>query len=64
VLIVTPDNKVELRVIKTDRAIRDQWLVTEGLKAGDRVIIDGLQKAQPGATVAPTEFSAVTAQQP
>ena len=59
-LVVTPDNKVELRVIKTDRAIRDQWLVTAGLHAGDRVIVDGLQRAQPGATVAPVEFNSTT----
>jgi len=64
VLVVTPDNKVELRVIRTDRAIRDQWLVSDGLKAGERVIVDGLQKAQPGATVAPSEFTVTTAQQP
>ena len=65
-LIVTPDNKVELRVIKTDRAIRDKWLVTDGLHAGDRVIVDGLQKVQPGATGAPTEVTppTTTAQQP
>jgi membrane fusion protein (multidrug efflux system) len=65
VLVVNPDNKVELRVIKTDRAIRDQWLVTDGLHAGDRVIVDGLQKAQPGAPVVPTEVTPppATAQQ-
>ena len=65
-LIVTPDNKVELRVIKTDRAIGDKWLVSDGLHAGDQVIVDGLQKVQPGATVAPVEFNSTTttAQQP
>ncbi|MCE0497747.1 MAG: efflux RND transporter periplasmic adaptor subunit [Methylacidiphilales bacterium] len=64
-LVVTPDDKVELRVIKTNRAIRDQWLVTDGLHAGDRVIVDGLQRAHPGATVVPTEVtSTTTAQQP
>jgi len=65
-LVVTPDNKVELRVIKTDRAIGDQWLVTDGLQAGDRVIIDGLQKVRPGVTVVPTEVATptTTAQQP
>jgi membrane fusion protein (multidrug efflux system) len=60
-LVVTPDNKVELRVIKTDRAIGDKWLVSDGLHAGDQVIVDGLQKAQPGATVAPTEVAPATA---
>jgi membrane fusion protein (multidrug efflux system) len=60
VLVVTPDNKVEMRVIKTDRAIRDQWLVTDGLHVGDRVIVEGLQRARPGATVAPVEFNSTT----
>jgi len=65
VLLVTPDNKVELRVIKTDRAIGDKWLVSDGVRAGDRIIVDGVQKAQPGATVAPSEVvpPTTTAQQ-
>ncbi len=65
-LVVTADNKVEVRVIKTDRAIRDKWLVTDGVHAGDRVIVEGIQKAQPGATVVPEEVTstATTAQQP
>ena len=50
-LVVNGDNKVELRVIKTIRAIGDKWLVGDGLHAGDRVIVEGLQKAQPGAVV-------------
>jgi membrane fusion protein (multidrug efflux system) len=57
-LVVTPDNKVELRVIKTDRAVGDKWLVADGLVAGDRVIVDGVQRALPGATVHPTEIDA------
>jgi membrane fusion protein, multidrug efflux system len=60
-LIVTPDNKVELRVITTDRAIRDQWLVTGGVASGDRVIVDGIQKVQPGDTVTPVEINSTTA---
>ena len=64
-LVVDKDNKVELRVIKTSRAIGTSWLVTDGLHAGDRVIVDGLQKAQPGAIVAPTDVTPpTTAQQP
>jgi membrane fusion protein (multidrug efflux system) len=59
-LVVTADNKVELRVIKTDRAIGNQWLVTDGLHAGDRVIVDGLQRARPGAEVVPTEAASAT----
>jgi len=63
-LVVMPDNTVELRTIKTDRAIGDKWLVTDGLKAGDRVIVDGLQKVMPGATVKPTETTPVDAAAP
>ena len=55
VLVVNSENKVELRSIKTSRAIKDKWLVTSGLQAGERVILEGIQKAKPGATVHPTE---------
>jgi membrane fusion protein (multidrug efflux system) len=37
------------------RTIGDQWLVEDGLKPGDRVIIEGLQKVRPGAAVQPSE---------
>jgi membrane fusion protein (multidrug efflux system) len=57
-LIVNAGNKVELRSLKTERAIGDKWLVTDGLKAGDRVIVEGLQFARPGATVKPEELQA------
>jgi membrane fusion protein, multidrug efflux system len=55
-LVVGPDNTVELRSVKTDRAVGDQWLVTSGLKAGDRVIVEGIQSAKPGAKVVPEEY--------
>jgi RND family efflux transporter MFP subunit len=55
-LVVGPDNTVELRILKTDRAIGDQWLVTAGLKPGDRVIVEGIQFAKPGAKVVPEEY--------
>lgn len=56
-LVVNADNKVELRTIKTDRAIGDQWLVSGGLAAGDRVIVEGLQSVRPGAEVKAAEWS-------
>jgi len=55
-LVVGPDNTVELRTIATDRAIGDQWLVTSGLKPGDRVIVEGIQSAKPGTKVVPEEY--------
>ncbi len=57
-LVVGADNKVEMHSIKADRAIGDKWLVSDGLQAGDRVIVEGVQKAMPGATVHPTEITA------
>lgn len=54
-LVVNGENKVELHTLVTERAIGDKWLVTDGLKAGDRVIVEGLQYAKPGATVKPEE---------
>jgi RND family efflux transporter MFP subunit len=60
-LVVGPDNVVQLRVLEADRAIGDKWLVTEGLKAGDRVIVEGLQLAQPGGKVDPQEYRSTAA---
>ena len=50
-LVVSADNKVEPRALTTSRSVGDRWLVTAGLVAGDRVIVEGLQKVRPGATV-------------
>ncbi|MEQ9887012.1 efflux RND transporter periplasmic adaptor subunit [Pectobacterium zantedeschiae] len=50
-MVVGEGDKVEPRALKTSKAIGDKWLVTEGLKAGDRVILTGLQKIRPGAQV-------------
>ncbi|KDB69341.1 efflux RND transporter periplasmic adaptor subunit [Bordetella bronchiseptica] len=56
-LVVNAENKVELRTLKTDRAIGNQWLVSSGLAAGDRVIVEGLQSVRPGAEVKAAEWS-------
>ncbi len=52
-LVVKSDNTVEMRPITAPRAIGDAWLVTDGLADGDRVIVEGVQKVRPGATVKP-----------
>jgi membrane fusion protein (multidrug efflux system) len=56
VLIADPNNKVEQRMITADHAIGDKWLVTDGLKSGDRVIVEGLQKIRPGVPVKAVPF--------
>src|SRR3546814_16608352 len=53
VLVLDGKNKVQQRKIKTSRLIGSRWLVTDGLAAGDRVIVQGMEKAIPGATVKP-----------
>lgn len=50
-LVINKDSKVELRAIKTSRAVGDKWLVEDGLAVGEQVIVEGLQKVKPGATV-------------
>ena len=49
--VVNADNKLEQRAVETSRAIGGQWLITSGLKAGDRVAVEGQQKVQPGTVV-------------
>jgi membrane fusion protein, multidrug efflux system len=50
-LVVNENGVVEQRKLTVDRAIGDQWLVSSGLSQGDRLIVEGLQKARPGAEV-------------
>ena len=53
VYVVSPDNKVSRRDIVTNRTSGTNWVVESGLKAGEKVIIEGLQKVSDGATVKP-----------
>ncbi len=57
-MVVNAENRVEARALRVDHALGDRWLVTDGLKAGDRVIVDGLQKVRPGAEVRPVPAAA------
>ncbi|MFO1348171.1 MAG: efflux RND transporter periplasmic adaptor subunit [Pseudomonadales bacterium] len=50
-LIVNAENVVEQRMLQTNRSVGNQWLVTKGIQAGDRVITEGLQKIKPGVVV-------------
>ena len=50
-LVVGPDNKVALRTIQASRTSGANWVVDGGLKDGERVIVAGVQKVQPGMTV-------------
>jgi len=56
-LVVNSEKKVERRSLVTDRTVGTSWLVTEGIRPGDQVIVEGLQKVRPGATVNPVPAS-------
>ncbi len=56
VMVVGSEEKVEPRGIKVLRTVGENWLVSDGLKAGDRVILEGLQKARPGTPVKTVPF--------
>jgi membrane fusion protein (multidrug efflux system) len=55
VFVVDASNKVEKRAVKVGPKIKAFWLIAEGLKPGEQVVYEGLQKVKPGATVKPTK---------
>jgi membrane fusion protein (multidrug efflux system) len=57
-LIVDAEEKVQQRMLVLDRAMSDKWLVSSGLAPGDRVIVEGIQKVRPGASVKVVPFEA------
>ncbi|WP_203074770.1 efflux RND transporter periplasmic adaptor subunit [Falsiroseomonas ponticola] len=59
--VVNAQNVVEARTLRTTRAIGTDWLVTEGVAPGDRVVVEGVQRIRPGARVNPTERGAPAA---
>ena len=57
VAVVGPDNKVRIQPVKMGRRIDHEWIVEEGLRAGDKVIVEGVQKAREGAVVNPKPWT-------
>lgn len=64
VMVVGAEEKAEPRVIQVVRTVGENWLVSDGLKAGDRVILEGLQRARPGTTVKAAPFDSKPEMQP
>ncbi|EHD22696.1 MULTISPECIES: efflux RND transporter periplasmic adaptor subunit [Brenneria] len=56
-MVIGEGDKVEARNVTTSKAVGNKWLVTDGLKAGDRIIVTGLQKIQPGIQVTGKEVA-------
>ena len=61
VAVVGPDNKVTIKVVKTGPLEGSLWVIDEGLKPGDRIIVEGLQRVRSGMTVVPKEASSPAA---
>jgi membrane fusion protein, multidrug efflux system len=57
VMVVTPDGKVTPRPVKVGSAQGTNWVILDGLKAGEQVMVDGFQKLRPGAPVKPVPWS-------
>lgn len=56
VYVVGKDNKIEAREVQATAWSGNEWTIEEGLKTGERVVVEGLLRAMPGATVKPTPF--------
>ena len=55
--VVDAQHKLQRRVLETERAIGDQWLVRSGLQAGDKLVVDGQQRAAPGVEVKTVQWN-------
>lgn len=60
VMVVGSDNKVVSRQVAVSSAQGNDWIIRQGLKPGDQVVVEGLQKAKPGATVKPVAWTGPT----
>jgi membrane fusion protein (multidrug efflux system) len=58
VAVVNPDNKVDIRPVRAAERIDNLWVIDAGLKPGERVIVEGVQKARQGTAVNPRPFGA------
>jgi len=63
VFTVEPNNKVESRPIVTAERVGDAWIVTQGLKPGDRIIVEGLLRVRPGMVVNPQPYKPASSSQ-
>lgn len=61
VAVVKPDNTVALKPVKAAETIGNLWVIDEGLQPGEKVIVEGIQKARPGATVDPKPYAEAAA---
>ena len=60
VAVVDGENKVSIRTVKVGDRVGNQWIIADGLKPGERVVAEGVQKVRPGMQVNPKPFAADT----
>jgi len=53
VAVIGTDNKVSLRPVKVGDRVNNMWIINDGLKPGERVVVEGTQKVRPGMVVNP-----------
>lgn len=58
VYVVGTDDTVQIKTVQAGKVVGDRWIITGGLDAGERVIVEGFQKVAPGAKVVPSEWKA------
>ena len=61
VVVVGPENKASIRPVKTGERVGQMWIITDGIKPGEQVIVEGIQKAKEGAVVNPKQTAASNA---
>jgi membrane fusion protein (multidrug efflux system) len=64
IAVVDEDNKVSIRPVMADETVGEQWVVTGNIKAGDRVVAEGVQKVRDGSEVNPTQMAEDTNEAP
>jgi membrane fusion protein (multidrug efflux system) len=57
VAVVGPDQKVDIRPVKVGQQVDGLWVISEGLRPGDRVVVEGVQKLRPGMVVTATPYA-------
>jgi membrane fusion protein (multidrug efflux system) len=58
IAVVGADNKVDVRQVIPGERVGSDWIISEGLKPGEKIVVEGTQKVRPGATVSPKPFEA------
>jgi multidrug efflux pump subunit AcrA (membrane-fusion protein) len=58
VAVVGAENKIDLRSVKVGEQVGNMWIIREGLKPGEQVVVEGAQKVRAGTTITPKPFVA------